>query len=338
MYVSTKELQPAVIDCFYAGLVPYVKGSPGLGKSRIIGTVAQKLNLELIDVRLAQLDVTDLLGFPQIHGNKTIFVPPATFPINTDSIPKGKDGWLLFLDELSSANNSVSAAAYKLILDRMVGQYPLHQNVVIAAAGNKDTDKAIVNRMSTAMQSRLVHLDLQINPKDWVDWANENGIDYRITSFLEFKPGLVHNFNPDHKDHTYPAPRTWEFASKLIKDKPEINLLTTKILAGTVGEGAAREFKAFTEVFDSLPKMSKIIADPANVAFKTQPDILYAITGMVSNEATVANYSSLVRFVERLPLEFQIITWIAAIKRNKDLFSCKGMKEWVSNHAKDVLF
>jgi hypothetical protein len=338
MSVSTKELPKAITEILYAGLVPYIRSSPGLGKSSIVKQVSNTLNLELIDVRLAQLDVSDMCGFPTIINGKTSFVPPDVFPIAKDPIPKGKDGWLLFLDELSSASNAVSAAAYKLILDRKVGQHPLHSNVAIAAAGNKDTDKAIVNRMSTAMQSRLVHLNVEIYHKDWIDWANENKIDHRIVSFVEFKPALVHSFNPDHKDNTFPCPRTWEFAHSLVKDKSTIDSLTTKILVGTIGEGAAREFKTFTEVYDSLPKISAIIANPTGVTINNSPDVLFAITGLIAYEVNKGNISQIMQFVNRLPLEFQIITWVSSIKRNKEIYSLPAIKEWISKNAKHVQF
>lgn len=43
-----------------ANLVPFVKGSPGIGKSDIARKVADHFNLKLIDFRLAQCDPTDL--------------------------------------------------------------------------------------------------------------------------------------------------------------------------------------------------------------------------------------------------------------------------------------
>ncbi len=338
MDISTKELSAALSDILFAGLVPYIRSSPGLGKSSITKQLADSLNLQLIDVRLAQMDTSDLLGFPTIQNGKTSFVPPDVFPISTDPLPEGKDGWLLFLDELSSASNAVAAAAYKLILDKKVGQFDLHPNVAIAAAGNKDTDKAIVNRMSTAMQSRMVHLNLILEPKDWFDWANTNKIDSRVISFLRFKPTLVHAFNPDHKDNTFPCPRTWEFAHKIIQDKPTIDLLTTKILAGTVGEGAAREFVTFTKIYESLPKIKDILANPLDVPFTKSPDVMYAITGMIAHEVSKSNIETLTKFVGRLPLEFQIVTWISSVQRNIEIYSLPSVKEWVTKNAKHIVF
>ena len=100
------------------------------------------------------------------EGNKAVFTPFSIFPLENDPIPQGYDGWMLLLDELSSANKQVQAAAYKLILDRQVGSFNLHPNCAIVAAGNKITDKAVVTQMSTALQSRLIHYELSVSVDD----------------------------------------------------------------------------------------------------------------------------------------------------------------------------
>jgi hypothetical protein len=337
MDISTKELPQAITEVLYSRLVPFISGSPGIAKSDIVKQVAKDLNLELIDVRLSQMDPTEIQGFPSIKDNKTIYVPPKVFPIKGDPLPFGKDGFLILLDEMSSASLAVQAAAYRLVLDRQVGQYDLHPNVAIVAAGNLASDKAIVNRMSTAMQSRMVHFNLKVNHKDWLDWANTENLDSRITSFIEFRPQLLHNFNPNHSDNTFPCPRTWHMVHKLIHNKDTLSTLDTKIIAGTVGEGAAREFKAYTEIYESLPNIHSIVKDPMNVSYRDQPDILYALTGLVSSNVNKDNAEALTKFIGRLPLEFQIITWITAIKRDKTLNNLPSIKKWVTENAQKVL-
>lgn len=337
MDISPKELKKALVQILFAKLTPMINGSPGLGKSDIVKQIVEELNLQLIDVRLSQMDSTDIQGYPTIKDNKTVFIPPNVFPIVTDPIPKNRDGWLIFLDELSSASLSTQAAAYKLILDRQVGQYDLNPRVAIIGAGNNLTDKAIVNRMGTAMQSRLVHLNLVSNVQDWLDWALHRNIDNRITSFIEFRPNLLHNFSPNHTDNTYPCPRTWEFTNRLIKDKSSITLLDLKIISGTIGEGAAREFKGFSDVYENLPKIQTIQRTPLEVPIPTAPDVLYAITGLLSAYITKDNIQQLTKFINRLPLEFQIVTWINSIKRNKEIYEMDEVKQWIKQHAQEVL-
>ena len=207
MQVKVSQAIPMLASYIRAKLVPLLVGSPGCGKSQIIYKIAQDYNLKVIDLRLAQCDPTDLAGFPTTVGNKSDYLPMAHFPIESDPVPEGYSGWLLFLDEMTSAPAAIQAAAYKLVLDRMVGSHHLHKNVAIVAAGNLDTDNAIVQPMSTALQSRLVHMELVVDPKEWDEWATEAGIHHRITDFIKFKPGLLYTFTPDHTDKTYACPR-----------------------------------------------------------------------------------------------------------------------------------
>src|ERR1700741_4719508 len=198
MKVKISQCTRMVAIAFAAGLVPMIHGSPAIGKSSIVNQIAEKYHLKVIDLRLAQCDPTDLSGFPMKNGDKASYVPLDTFPLEGDDIPEGYEGWLLFMDEFTSAPKAVQAAAYKVILDRMVGQNKLHKNVAICCAGNMESDNAIVEEMSTAMQSRLVHLELVVDAKEWVEWATSNNVDYRITSFINFKPSMIYTFKPDH--------------------------------------------------------------------------------------------------------------------------------------------
>ena len=149
MQVRISQATSMLTKYLQAKLVPMLTGSPGIGKSQIIHKIAEDFNLKVIDLRLSQCDLTDLLGFPQITGSKAGYVPMDTFPIQGDKVPDGYSGWMLFLDEMNGAVPAVQAAAYKLILDRMVGSYHLHKNVAIVCAGNLETDNGIVNPMPT---------------------------------------------------------------------------------------------------------------------------------------------------------------------------------------------
>ena len=114
--VSPKQAKELITDVLLAGLVPMISGSPGSAKSSIIKQIAQEFNLELIDERLAQSDPTDYKGFPTTYADangvkRAGYLPMDTFPLAGDPLPKGKTGWLLFLDEFNSAPISVQAAA-----------------------------------------------------------------------------------------------------------------------------------------------------------------------------------------------------------------------------------
>lgn len=260
----------------------------------------------------------------------------STFPIESDDVPEGFNGWLLFLDEFNSASPAVQAAAYKLVLDHMVGQYKLHNNVAIVCAGNRDTDNAIVESMSTALQSRLAHIDLTVDYKEWLSWAIDNDIDHRITSFIRFKPSQLYTFNPDHSDHTYACPRTWEFANRIFKDKEPNEELMVHKLSGLISEGVAREFLVFCKIYKSLPSIEDIVGNPEKLDVPDEPSILFALTGMIAHNMTKENADTLIKFIKRMPVEFQVVCLREAIKRNKTITASTAIQKWITDSAVDL--
>jgi hypothetical protein len=265
-----------------------------------------------------------------------------TFPIQGDPLPvdeegKKMNGWLLLLDEFNSAPLTVQAAAYKLVLDRMVGMYPLHKNVAMITAGNLSTDKAIVNRLSTAMQSRLVSMQLRVCHDSWAIWADKHQIDHRIRSFIKFKPEMLHKFDPNHHDLTYPCPRTWEFLHKIIHNWKTIPGKKIPLLTGTVGEGAGQEFFSYCQIFKTLCTIEQILADPEYVRFGDDPSVHYALSGLIAHHMDEHNADDLMIFLRRLAIDFQVITLRAAIAKNGKLKNSKSVQQWIVHNADEML-
>ena len=334
MQVKISQAISMVTKYILAKLVPMLTGSPGCGKSQIIHQIAADYDLKVIDLRLSQCDVTDLNGFPQILGNKAGYVPMDTFPVEGDAIPEGYSGWLLFLDEMNGAVPSVQAAAYKLVLDRMVGQHRLHKNVAIVCAGNLETDNGIVNPMPTPLQSRMVHLELVVDQPEWNDWANGRGLDHRITSHMNFKPGNLYTFRPDHTDNTYACPRTWEFADRILKLEDITSKDMLPMLAGTLSEGVAREFLGYCKIFQDLPTTQDIVRSPSTVRVPDEPSILFALTGSLAHHASTDNFAPLVEYILRLPAKFQTVCMREASRRNVLLKKHPAMQTWLTRmHA-----
>lgn len=336
--VNAVSAMPNIERALRANLTLMLTSGPGIGKSSLFKQTADNFGLDLIDMRLSQCDPTDVNGFPRIdpETGRASYAPMSTFPLEGDSLPKGKSGWLLFLDEFNSAPMAVQAAAYKLVLDRQVGQYKLHPNVRIVCAGNREEDNAIVNRLSTAMQSRLIHMELVADHEAWVEWASSAGIDYRIVSFINFSPDSLYTFRPDHSDHTFACPRTWEFASQLIQGEADLVPLRP-ILSGTLSTGVAEEFVGYSQVFDQIPTIEEIIANPTGIEIPSEPSTTFAMTGSIANHAKESNIDALMVYVNRMPAEFQVITIKDMMKRAPELRKADAIKEWIKQSARDLL-
>jgi len=314
--MKISQLKVAVERMIRAKVVPFVQASPGVGKSAVINQIAAEFNLKVIDLRLASSDPTDLSGLPHFykdeHGQtKAEYATFDTFPLEGDPLPKdanGKEmaGWLLFLDEFSSAPKSVQAPAYKLVLDRMVGQRTLHPQVAMVAAGNKATDNAIVIKLSTALQSRVGHLFLDVDKGEWVNWAIGAGIDARIIGLIEFKPSLLHNFDPDHTDNTFSCPRTLEMLSRVVTGS-QVSIDDDALIEGIIGKGAAIEFISFCDIYQNLPPIADIIKDPKGSPVPSEDSLRYALSVYLADHMSKANAAPLVEYLGRVPVDFQVV-------------------------------
>lgn len=314
---TPRQIRGFVTDCLYAGLTPYVQSSPGMGKSSIMRNIASDLQLKMIDHRLSTSAPEDLSGLPRFneHG-EAVFSPFADlFPVEGRELPKGMQGWMLFLDEFNAASKSVQAAAYKLILDRQVGQHNLHEKVVLTAAGNLSTDRAITNPISTAMQSRVVHLEMRIDFEEWLyDVALKENYDSRIIGFLSQYPSKLMDFRPDHNEKTFCCPRTWEFTNRLIKDR-DVKNETATLLAGTITSGVAVDFVQFTRVYHNLVTIQEIRQDPQNCRVPQDNGSKWAIISHMMEKITEENFNDLAIYADRFTFDFRVLFYRSVMVR-----------------------
>ena len=256
--MTSKQIVTALEYCIKAKRPVFVHGSPGVGKSDVVAQVAQKHGGRLYDLRLSQIEQTDLRGMPYFNKetNKMEWAPPIDLPSNEDAAQYPM--CILFLDEMNSAAPSVQALAYQLVLDRKVGTYTLPDNVYVIAAGNKDSDRGVTYRIPKPLANRLVHFEMRVDFDSWNEWAIDNSIHADVIGFLNHSKSSLYDFDPKSPDHAFATPRTWEFVSELLKDEPDEET-AMNIIAGTIGEGLALKFMAHRKVAGKLPKAIDVL-------------------------------------------------------------------------------
>ena len=113
---------------------------------------------------------------------------------------------VLFLDEMNQAPQSVQAAAYQLILNRRLGTYTLPDNVLIVAAGNRESDRGVAYRMPSPLANRFVHLEMGVDFDDWQVWALENKIHSDVVGYLTSNKMDLFNFDPKTASRAFATP------------------------------------------------------------------------------------------------------------------------------------
>jgi hypothetical protein len=317
-------------------LVPMLWGDPGIGKSYFYKMIADHFNLELIDIRLLTYDPTDLNGLPGLSadGTRRQFKLPEEFPIDgVDAVPAGKSGWLIVFDELPNANPSLQAAAYKIILDRKIGDQPLHKKALCAAAGNLLTNRTGTFRMNEALKSRLIHFIVKSSTPNAISHAEDAEWDHRVLSYMRFS-GNVNNFNPDNDDYTYTCERTLDMLQKMIKPMKQVGWDQLPLVAGTVGLGTATEFIGFCEVYKDLPDLNNIRKNPETAPIPDDKSALFALTGTIAKHLDEDNITDYIKYIERMGIDFQIITLKNTYKNNPKLHEHPAINKWALKNAK----
>jgi hypothetical protein len=347
--IDLKHAEESCLDILKGGHVPMLVSDPGIGKSSLARQIAAMYNLLFIDIRLSQCDPVDLNGFPFFNKEtgRGQYTPMDMWPLESDEIPinpktgEPYNGWLILLDEINAAPKAVEVASYKILLDRMVGMHKLHRNVWLMGAGNLKTSKAVVNSSGTAQQSRMIWLEVKASLPVWLEWADQNDQDHRIKAYLQFKPAMLHNFDPNHQDRTFPCPRTWEFLSDIMKpwgttkQIPERKLAT---MAGTIGAGPAREFFSHCQIYESIPTLDQIIQAPDTCQFGDEPSMHYALAGLVSHHLNSSNAKPLFVFLERLAADFQVTCIRSAIARDKSIKKLPEFRDWYKLKAEELVY
>jgi MoxR-like ATPase len=181
--VDTRTVTPAqalqrVKTAFRTKRPIFLWGPPGIGKSDIVAQISDQLEGAMIDIRMSLMEPTDLRGIPFYNKDTGLmeWAPPVDLP--TEEFASQYPIVVLFLDEMNAAPPSVQAAGYQLILNRRVGTYKLPDNVVIIAAGNRESDKGTTYRMPTPLANRFIHLEMKVDFDSWFDWAVQNNITF----------------------------------------------------------------------------------------------------------------------------------------------------------------
>lgn len=196
-----------------------IVGHPGVGKSAIVRQAAERKNRLFIDTRLAFKENVDLGGYPvpdaaegRMIYYRPRFIPPA-------EVPEGRDGIVWFLDESNRAHPTVIQTLFQIITDRRCGEHDLPPETCIILAGNlgDEDNTTITDFDDSALDGRLVIVQLKPTAADWIRWAAREGVHPSVIRYITIYPEKLwdeRNINPN--------PRGWHQVSQAIRVSYEL--------------------------------------------------------------------------------------------------------------------
>jgi hypothetical protein len=277
--VNAIAARKALLTAFAVNRPVFLWGPPGIGKSEVVAEITEELGGYMVDLRMAQMEPTDIRGIPFFNKDigKMDWAPPVDLP--DEELASQYPVVVLFLDEMNSAAPSVQAAGYQLILNRRVGKYKLPDNVVIVAAGNRDSDKGVTYRMPMPLANRFVHVEMKPDFTAWQAWALNNDIHRDVVGYLSFAKSDMYDFDAKSSSKAFATPRSWVFVSELLsqEDTMDTDTLFT-LVAGAVGEGLAAKFMAHRKFAGRLPKAEDILAGKVTDLDVKEVSAMYSLT------------------------------------------------------------
>jgi hypothetical protein len=195
-----------------------ITSKPGVAKSAIGKSIAEKMGFRYMDIRLSMVDETDVGLYPNVsevdvNGK---MVKCLDFVVPRWAIEANKQPTIIHFEELNRASQQVRNAALQILLERQIGtDFNFNENVLMMSSGNLgDEDGTDVEEFDSALNNRLVHINHTLAVDEWIgDFATEN-CHKLITSFIKAHPEQMYKTSDNSK--AYATPRSWTMLSEFI--------------------------------------------------------------------------------------------------------------------------
>lgn len=306
------------------------QGEPGIGKSSVLRTLKDTLpEYETAYIDCTLLDLSDFALPFTVEENGvrvTRFAPNARFKLHTNRPV------IVMLDEIGKAMKSVKNVLLTLMLEKRIGSDYLHKDSIVFGTTNLSTDgvgdllEAHARNRACIVQVRKPHAgftaDGSVDTDSWGAWALDNNIAPEVIAWVKQTPQSLESytdpaqrenqyiFHPTKPTTAFVTPRSLEKASDIAKQRHHLgDMVTQTLMAGTIGESAARDMQAFFTVVDKLPTWEQIIANPKNAKLPGEHDVVAKILVVFSALTRVdeKTLDAWLDYAERLEMEMQAL-------------------------------
>lgn len=319
-----------------------LRGQPGIGKSAIF----QQLKREMPDYHACYIDVANLdlgdLGMPVVDRERMIteFAPSSRFGLARDQ----KKPVLLMLDELGKpSSKGILNMLLPVILERRLGDVDLPTGSIVFATTNLDTD-GVGDMIPAHAYNRMTVVNVA-NPTsdEWINWAMSNSIDPAVMAFAHEYPQVFecytenpedknpYNFNPlTGNTKTFVSHRSMAKVSNIVMARNDLGEAFLPLMAGTIGESAARDLDAMVNLSEALPSRKLIAKDPQGTKLPdgTAARFLMAFSLAASvNDETIDAYLSYMERVGEVSFEAHSLFIMSIASNDRKVgMACRNQK------------
>ena len=327
------KLKPIITKLVLAGHPALITGPPGCGKTDMFRQIAEEIEWDFLPIIPVICDPTDAKGIPVLNKKTGLW---EWQPIgDVRRILYATEPMLVLIDDFGQAPAMVQASFMQWLLLRKIGEHPIPDCVSMMAASNRRGDKCAVTGMIEAVKGRFASIyEMTPHVDDWSEWAMTHDMPDKLISAVRFLPNLLTDFVPTPDLKRGPSARNLAWVGKL----SNLGIEDLESLSGAVGEGAAAELLTHFRIWNELPNLTALIADPDSAHVPTNLATLYAISTGIAAQASATNISRIFKYSKRMPQDFDILVGRDCIRRDKDMKiqQTKAFTEWILRN-KNVL-
>lgn len=323
-----------------------LRGEPGIGKSWMLETIAEKLGYDYAYIDVPNLDLGDIAMPVVDHETRTTrYYPNARFGLHT-----GKP-MVIMLDEFSKGADPVKHMLHPMLekANPRLGDLAIDKEKnIIFLTGNLSSD-GVGDTLKAHTRNRIVEIVVQKpDAEQWVSWAINNSVEAEIIAWVSRYPHALASytdaaqadnpyiFNPKRQQNAFVSPRSLVTASNIVRTRG-LNHSDAIIaaLTGAVGEAAARDIQAYIEFSDQLPTWEQTIEHPTTTKIPTDPGACAIIVFGAIARITKENITPFMQYLERMSAEWQAVFAINIAKsatKQQVAFSCKAFSDWVAKN------
>ena len=196
--------------------VLFISSKPGVAKSAIGKSIADKMGFAYLDMRLSMSDESDF-KYPYLEDlmSDGKLIKVSGYAVPRWAYEANQRPTLIHFEELNRAPQFVRNAALQILLEREIGEFKFNSNVIMMASGNLgDEDGTDVEEFDTALNNRFIHINHTLAVDEWIgDFATDN-CHKLITSFIKAHPEQMYKTSDNSK--AYATPRSWTMLSEFI--------------------------------------------------------------------------------------------------------------------------
>lgn len=283
------------------GYPGFLWGDPGVGKTKLVQSVAKRHNLPYVRLSPAERGEGQfgVVPVPQATDKGLRLQYPA--PAFTDDLT---DGGLIFIDEFNLGGYALQAPMLGLVQLRTLGDHTFNNRVRVLAAANQSSDAPGAHDLANSVANRFAHFRCEgLDAEGWaagllIGFKFGDNVSTRersardeenrvlaawpqayataaatVAGFITRRPDLLH-VKPARgsKALAWPSRRAWEAATLALASSTVHNLSdadTDAFLSAILGIDAVSEFATFRANLD-LPNTVDLL--DGRVSWKHDPN------------------------------------------------------------------